>query len=181
MEKYMSSATDAEIHRYTNGMCHVFAIAMHRLYGAGLYAVTIPEDPVWIDDGDDDNFIPGVAHVFATLNGMAYDIETVIPEAGIISYCETRFDLDELAEETFDSESGLSVYVSEEHADKENEEADEEDDEDEDDEDDDENLPVRPLLSYTQADIDEAMAVARRIYAGRLPEVASADNGASIV
>lgn len=150
----MTLATEAEIHRYTSGMCHAFAVAMHRLYGARLSVVTNPDDPVWVDDEDDDNFIPSVIHVFATLNGLAYDIETVIPETDILSYCEERFDVDDLQDETLDSESELVAQFCA--------------DGDEDSQCDGEDEPVRPLLPLTPDDIQKAMTVARRIYGDRL-------------
>jgi len=140
-----SSATEAEIDLYTNGSCHVLAVALHRNLGWPMLVVTDPTQPSWVDDDDPDNQIDSVVHVFAVNDGMAWDIVGGRPESQAAEWCEERFGtMMPMIDEVF-SEDGLAMYV---------EGASGEYDDDID--------PHRPLHSYTDEDVEEAWEVAKR-------------------
>lgn len=148
--------TNEERIRYTSGSCHVFAIAMKRLYGARLVAVTDSFEPCWIDDADPDNCIPAVTHVYAAIGDTAFDVSGACPLEDIELDCRERFDAKATGTEEFRTEDELRAYVRDADPDRG------------------EVNDFLPLAPYSVEDIREAEDVARRIY-GAAPIMRASD------
>jgi len=142
-----SLADEGEAQLYAEGSCHVFALALHRNLGWPMLVVTNPEEASWEDPEDSDNRIDNVVHVFAVNDGLAYDIFGTRPQDQATEWCHAKwYDVTVTDTDLCRSEGELAMYV---------EGASGEYDEDID--------PYRPLHSYTDADIDEAWEVAKRV------------------
>jgi hypothetical protein len=139
------SATEREVDRYTNGECHVFAVAMHRLTDCGFLVVTDPTQPSWVDEEDPDNQIDGVVHVFALVGDMAVDVEGTRPADEVEAYCEERFGSFMPTSETVETEEQLWTWVQGRSPD-------------------DEELDIeRPLSAYDESDVEEASHLVGRL------------------
>lgn len=147
----ISQPTDDEQCYYLEGACHVFAMALHRAFGWSFLVVTDPEEIIWTDPEDEDNFIPAVIHVYAVDEvGRAWDIlgkrdlDAVIPELR-----KRHEDVQYFDQDSFANLDCLSMYVDGMgHSDVD-----------------------RPLHSVREEDVEEALATAIRLYGNELPEV----------
>lgn len=144
-----SSATHDDVDFYREGMCHVFAIALHRRFGWYLHVVLDQDEHYWEDPADADNFIPTTAHVYAVDEELnAWDVRGVRPLSEVKKELDglvSEYDSDEIR-----SERDLKLYVG--CWAEEGEE------------------PIdRPLSEYSDADVAEADAVAQRVL-GHLPQ-----------
>lgn len=157
---FASNATDADIEQYTSGECHVFAVALHRLFGWPMCAVLDNGELYWEDPEYTDNFIRSAVHVFATdPAGNAWDVMGVRKREDICEEVDTWARvLYPMLEDLF-SELDLATYVGEWGEDVYGDPID------------------RPLDSYTEEDVQEASEKALRIFAGH--PVFEAAKGAS--
>ena len=105
-----STATGEDIQFYCHGMCHVFAVALHRRFGWSLLVVLNAEEHYWDDPLDADNFISSVEHVYAVDEALkAWDVLGVRPLSEVkdeLGLDENAYDSDEVG-----SEEGLNHYV----------------------------------------------------------------------
>lgn len=141
-----SSASESEIAEYSEGLCHAFAIALHREFGWSLLVVTDDNETWWQCEDDPDNFIPAVVHVYAVDHaGMAWDILGCRPEDSVSSEVSDRFGVMETSQDDCRGVGEMVVYVdglSESDG------------------------IERPLCEYSQGDLSRAIAVARGVLSG---------------
>lgn len=141
-----STASDAQIETYGAGQCHVFAVALHRMFGWQIEVIRDDEERWWEDDADSDNFIPAVVHVYAIDDlDNAWDIRGVRPSPQVHDECQELYHVGATSGDTCRGEGEISTYVDslEENGDQ----------------------IELPLGSYTQQDIDQACRVAVRVLA----------------
>lgn len=141
----MERATEEEVDLYTQGFCHVFAVALQREIGGRLLVVTDPSEPTWIDPADGDNQVDGVVHVFVVIGDRAFDVEGDIPASDAEESCRERFGAMEPATDEVAGEAGLASYVEGQPGD--------------------DDLGIdRPLRRYSEGDVQRASEVARRVF-----------------
>lgn len=130
---------------YSHGGCHELAVALHRKLGWDMVVVTQPEEPYWEDEGDPDNSIPCVVHVYAVdPAGNAWDILGSRPSEQVRQETQERFLVGNLDTDWLRSEGELTVYVGE-WGDPD---------------------PIdRPLFAYTDEDVERAWRDARKALA----------------
>jgi hypothetical protein len=127
-------------HYYAYGACHIFAIAAQRLKGGSFLVIEDHEEYFWGSDEDPDDYIPAVLHVFAvwdTSEGqVAVDIFGQRPLEDALAEAQERFRVPHATDDTIPNESLLiEMYVdTEEDAD-------------------------RPLTSFSESDIEDAMKI----------------------
>ena len=136
-------ATPDEIATYTQGACHIFALALHRHLGAGLVIVTDPKRTMPAPAGG--KAVDRVLHVFAVIGTRAYDIASEIRARDIAGVSRLVCRARKLEVQTLRSETELRAFVQRRSDDAE-----------------------RPLRPYTDADIEGAWTIARRILPRRL-------------
>lgn len=126
--------------RYSGGMCHVFAVALHRRFGWTFHVVLDQSERFWEDPDDSDNWIPAAVHVYAVDgSGTAWDVHGARPLAEVEGEACGRWNIGEYDWDEGRDEGFLSHYVCGE----------------------DDSFGIdRPLPSYGQADVDEADRVA---------------------
>lgn len=86
-----SGAEKRDRELYTNGLCHVFALAMSRTRQADFIAVIDPHVSWWQDEFDADDQVSAVVHVYAVVAGVAYDICGSRPVDEILHECSLRY------------------------------------------------------------------------------------------
>lgn len=107
-----STATPEEIEVYTQGACHIFAVALHQMFGWQIEIVRQDDEVWWQDEQDADNFIPAVVHAYAIdAFDNAWDIRGVRPASQIHHECQELFDVDETSGDTCRSEAEIKTYV----------------------------------------------------------------------
>lgn len=139
-----SSATEEDIEQYTQGYCHILAVALHRELGWQIEVVRQDDEIWWEDEHDPDNCIQAVLHVYAIdPSNQAWDIRGVRPEGDIPSEIKGEYHTDQISSDTCRNEGELATYVGtmEDDAGQEVE---------------------LPLWSYTEQDINSAWQVAQR-------------------
>lgn len=148
----VSRATDDDIEAYTQGQCHVLAVALHRQLGWQIEVVRQENEIWWQDEADPDNYIPAVVHAYAVDGqGQAWDIRGVRAEDAIHEEIAALFGEREVSCDTCRGEGELATYVGSTLI--ENEEGDEEEVE-------------LPLDAYTDADVEEAWQMALKTLGG---------------
>jgi len=140
-----SSASPAEIEQYCYGECHVLAIALSRLTGWSMHVVLDHGEAYWSSDEDEYDTIPSVVHVLCLDNeGNFWDIrgkrhrDTLYEE--MIGWCSIA----KYGSDTHCDESDLRYYTGFWGEEGEGE-------------------IDRPLSEFTDADLDEATAVIKRV------------------
>jgi len=107
-----SDATKEEIALYTQGLCHVFAIALHRRFGWRVQLVLDQAERYWEDPADADNYIPSVVHALAIdEHGNAWDVRGVRAMRAIRKELQSWVYVVEYDTEELRDESELSTYV----------------------------------------------------------------------
>jgi hypothetical protein len=161
----LSTASEDEIFAYTQGLCHVFALALHRTTGWPMMAVLDQDNRWWADEEDEDNFIPSVVHVFCLDGeGNAWDIRGRRPLHTVREEMEGWTRIREYDSDEIFSQAELTYYCGcwgEDGAE----------------------AIERPLVELEENEIGEAMEIATRVLAGipgfpvmddePLPEMAS--------
>lgn len=143
-----SRATPEQILNYTEGQCHVLAVALHRAFGWSMELALSPEDPFWSDPADSDNYIEGVVHVYALdEQGNAWDIRGVRPWSAVRAEVEALFSPQSLSLDNCANEQHLATYVGCWGEDAEGD------------------LIERPLEEYDDAAVAQAWAVAQQALA----------------
>jgi len=142
---------------YSSGLCHVFAIALHRRFGWPFLVVLDREERFWEDPDDPDNWLPAVVHVYAVdPEGQAWDVLGARPAQEAQADARSRWRIGEYDSEEIGTETGLMAYVEDEAAGDEVE---------------------RPLAAFGEADVKEAMAEAEAMLSG-VPGFAEATGSA---
>ena len=137
------TASEGQIAEYSEGFCHVFAIALHKEFGWSMLVVTDDNEVWWEDEDDPDNFIPAVNHVYAVdANGLAWDIAGCRQEGDVAAEVAERFGVMETSQDECRGLGEMVMYVDGLSDDDDIE---------------------RPLFSYSQADVDRALAVAKQV------------------
>lgn len=107
-----SNASPDDIELYSEGSCHVFAVALHRNLGWSMEVVRDENETWWQDEADPDNYISSVVHVYALdNNGNAWDIHGVRPEGFIPEDVKQRYGVGEISGDECRSEGELATYV----------------------------------------------------------------------
>jgi hypothetical protein len=146
---FVSQATGDDIEQYTRGECHVFAVALHRILGWQMLAVLDYGEMYWEDPEDPDNFIPAVCHIFAVdPDGHAWDVMGVRKYEDVRDEVESWCSIFEYVSEEICSELDLAMYVGEWGEDADGDPVD------------------RPLHAFSEADVQEAIEKALRIFSG---------------
>lgn len=146
---FVSRATEDDLEQYTAGECHVFAVALHRHFGWPMLAVLDYGEPYWENPEDPDDFIPAACHVFAVdPDGQAWDVMGIRKSEDVREEVESWCSISAYVAEHLSLEDELAPYVGEWG------------------EDEDGNLIDRPLQAYTEADVQEALEKAFRVFAG---------------
>lgn len=157
-----STASPHQISKYSQGECHVFAVALHRLFGWQLEVIIDLEEVHWENPGNPDHVINAVVHVVAVdAQGIAWDIHGMRP------LDELREELEQSAHLTIGEYGSTEVY----------DEADLQDwvGTGEITDDDGNVIDVdRPLSAYVEDDVIEAMAIARSVLAELHPKAGQA-------
>lgn len=139
-----SKAHPDDIDQYTQGSCHILAVALQRHLGWQIEVVRQDDEIWWQDDHDPDNFITAVLHVYAiSPDGQAWDIRGVRPEGDIPGEIQNQYHCLEISSDTCRNEGELSTYVGtmeDEHGEQ----------------------VELPLWSYTDQDVNEAWQVGQR-------------------
>ena len=122
--------------KYTEGNCHILALALHRLYGWDLALVMDASEDILLDTGELSNTI---IHVYAIdRENNLYDIRGKLEsDDAIINTIDLDLILhtDDLIVEYCESEDLLQDFVSD----------------------------SGPLISYTDEDLEEAMEIAKNL------------------
>lgn len=143
-----SSAGSEEAATYTQGACHVFAVALHRMTGWPIHLVLDQDERFWEDPGDCDNWIPCVVHAYCLdPSGEAWDVlgRRPLEEAG--PELEDWVRIGAVDTDTIESEEALRHYAGCWAEDGEE--------------------PIeRPLAAYDEKDILVAQEVAARVLGG---------------
>ena len=136
---------------YTQGLCHVLAVALHRKLGWEIVLALNPEADFWEDPDDPDNGIPEVLHAYAVdPQGRAWDIRGHRPQEAIREDTSELIGNSEVDTDWLANEGEMAMYVGEWADDGEE--------------------PIdRPLIAYTDQDVEEAWAVACALIPG-LPQ-----------
>lgn len=146
---FVSQASDDDIEQYTRGECHVFAVALHRMFGWQMLACLDYGDPFWVDPSDPDNFISSVNHVYAIdSDGNAWDVMGVRKYGDVRAEVESWCSISDYVSEELYSELDLAMYVGEWGEDASGDPID------------------RPLDAFTEACVQEATETALRIFSG---------------
>lgn len=146
---FVSKANDHDIEQYTTGECHVFAVALHRLFGWPMMAVLDYGEPYWENPEDPYDFIPAVCHVFAIdPDGQAWDVMGIRKPEDIREEMESWCSISAYVAEHMSTEDELAPYVGMWGKDSEG------------------NLIDRPLHAFTEKDVEEATEKAFRIFGG---------------
>ena len=131
---------------YSQGACHVLAIAMSRLWGSGegFLVVRDPWEVVWEDEADPDNAVHAVVHVYALVptgqGVMAMDVFGMRPSAEIETEIPARFAAGIVDVEFYAGEDALGLLIEREEGDG------------------------APLARVEEAGIARAMMVAGRLF-----------------
>jgi len=140
-----STATPDDINRYTQGECHVLAVALHRRFGWPIYLVLDAGEPYWTDPEDDDNSIPTVCHAYAiSPDGLAWDVRGAQTLAAVRQEAQDLWAITSYDSDTLYNEEELRLYVGCWS--------------------DDEWIVDRPLESYDEEDVTAAQTVLSRIF-----------------
>lgn len=141
-----STATEGERETYTQGACHVFALALHRAFGWPMQVVMDDRgEPHWENPEDPDDFILQVCHVYALDEaGMAWDVLGVRPETEVALELREDYGLWQGSTDECRNEGELAPHVDgrPEHGD---------------------DGIDRPLHAYSEEDVAQAAEVARRV------------------
>jgi hypothetical protein len=152
----VAEPTPDEIELYSQGSCHVFAIAANRLLaGVGFLVIENAAETSWeSEDGD----VPAVVHVYALVveDGVevALDVFGRRPASEAVSECAERFGMlpeDCLTEWVADEES-LAFYVSQGTEDARD--------------------AALPLHEVDEEDVQEAIELVDRLFVPDCPEPA---------
>lgn len=112
MPTVMSTATAEEIDEFRNGSCHVFAAALHRMTGWPFVVVLDHGMPYWIDQEDDDNYLPSVPHVFCRdPEGHCWDVLGHRPYSDIEEEMTDWIYIESYGTEELADEEELRTYV----------------------------------------------------------------------
>lgn len=131
-------ATLDDIETYTQGACHIFALALHRHLGAELVVVTDPKRTMAA--APDGRRVARVLHVFATIGTLAYDVASEIRTRDVAGVSRLVCRARKVEVRHLRGEADLSAFIKRSPDDAE-----------------------RPLRSYTEDDIEKAWAVAMRV------------------
>ena len=146
-----SKATPEEIETYTQGECHILAVALHQHLGWQIEVIRDENEIWWQDESDDDNYISAVIHVYAVdQQGNAWDIHGVRPEGDISKEVREQHGVSETSTDTCRNVGELSTYVGNTTLEDTGEEIE------------------LPLGAYEKSDIAEAWEIAKRSL-GHLP------------
>lgn len=144
-----SLANEDEIAEFSEGSCHVFALAVHRMTGWPMHVVLDHGEPYWVDPEDCDNWIPSVIHVFCVdESDRFWDIQGCRPRDEVYREMTDWMNIIEYDSDLIHDEAALSIYVGCWGEDE---------------------LIDRPLMDYTEAEVTEAASAARRVLGG-LPD-----------
>src|SRR5690606_2173043 len=123
--------------------CHVFAVALHRIFGWQIHLVLDQDDRFWEDPADADNWIPSVVHAYALdPEGNAWDVAGSRPSGEILYETCTWANIGTYDSDCLRSEEELRTYVGFWADDGEE--------------------PIdRPLCEYGEADVTDAIETAR--------------------
>lgn len=145
-----SNANEAQREEFSQGSCHILAVALHRHLDWPIVIALDYDEPFWQSDTDPDDFIPAVIHAYALdEDGLAWDILGARHEDSVSKQLNDLFDIGQLEIDILHREEALSMYVGYWG-------------------DDDDHLIERPLWDYDDQDIDRAWQLACDIF-GHLP------------
>jgi hypothetical protein len=140
-----STATPGDIGRYTQGECHVLAVALHRRFGWPIYLVLDAGEPYWTDPEDDDNTISTVCHAYAICpDGLAWDVRGAQTLDAVRQEAQDLWAISIYDTDTLYNEEELRLYVGCWSND--------------------EWMVDRPLEFYDEQDVAAAQAVLSRIF-----------------
>lgn len=106
-----SRATPADINEYSNGECHVLALAMHRKLGWPLLVMCEEGRPFWQDPQNPGRAVPVVRHVYAlSPDGLAWDIRGSMRQEDIPEDMQENFGVRSAAV-LVEKEAGMALYV----------------------------------------------------------------------
>ena len=146
MRQIISTASKDEIDTFTQGECHILAVALHRRFGWPIYLALDASEPYWTDPEDDYNTILTVCHAYAiSPDGLAWDVFGARPLEAVPAEATSFYDIKEYDSDLVYSEDELRLYVgcwSDEGGDEID----------------------RPLFEYTQKDVDYATRVLDSIF-----------------
>lgn len=131
-------ATLNEIQTYTQGACHIFALALHRRLGAHLVVVTDPKRTMAV--APDGRPVDHVLHVFAAIGTLAYDVASEIRTRDIAAISRLVCRARKVEVRKLCGEKELAGFIERFPGDTE-----------------------RPLRAYTDADIEQAWTIAQRV------------------
>lgn len=107
-----STAPEDIREQYSQGECHILAVALHRRFGWSLHVVLDAEQTYWQDPDDPDNSIASVVHCYAVdEDGYAWDIHGVRPEADIRREVSTAYGIGQYDSDRVFNEMQLATYV----------------------------------------------------------------------
>ena len=145
-----SAASPEDREFYATGMCHAFAVALHRRFGWTIHLVLDQGERYWEDPEDPGNWIPAVVHAYAVDGDLnAWDIFGMRPFSDVRLEAEGLFAVRGYDSEEVRSEDELRAYVGF-WADEPSEPID------------------RPLADYDDRDVDDALR-ATMLALGHLP------------
>lgn len=138
-----SAASPDQVELYTQGMCHVFAVALHRAFGWSIHLVLDQAETWWEDSRDPDNRIPAVVHAYALdPAGNAWDILGSRPLGEAQEELSDWVHVREYDSETVHDEKGLAHWCGCWQDEDDGSEVD------------------RPLSGYDETDVEEAISAA---------------------
>lgn len=141
-----STASKDELNQYCYGECHVLAIALHRLTGWPMHVVTDHAEPYWSSDDGEDS-IPSVVHVLCIDHeNHFWDIRGKRPRDTLHEEMMGWHPIMEYGSDTNCDEDDIRFYTG-----CWGEEGEDEID--------------RPLSEFSEADVEDAMVVVRRVLA----------------
>lgn len=147
-----AAVSERDFDHYTSGACHAFAIALHRLYGWDMVAMTDFSEPYAYDAAGDIE-MPSVWHVYARDDqGNLHDVTGVRAEADWRCHFQEVFPrcrVDAVSLDVCRSEAELGHYVDVDGSDED-----------------------RPLGIVTEGDVEQAISLVRTLYAPSLALVA---------
>ncbi len=141
-----SAADEDLLTQYSEGKCHVLALALHRHLGWEMVLVIDNNAPYWEDAEDPDNFIASVVHAYAVdREHRAWDIHGCRPAEDMVRETQERFCVFALDTDWLCSEGELTSYVGEWGEPE---------------------IIDRPLAAFVEADVAEAWIHAQRVFKG---------------
>ena len=102
---------------YSEGYCHVFALAVNEIFGGSFLLIEDYEHPFQQPDNEGDDGVPNIVHVYAVADlpegPVAIDVFGKRPVDDAVAEAKARYDVEELDATLIANSDALHALISE--------------------------------------------------------------------